>query len=123
MPSPLQSNNPEVRAALALGTQAVQEVQAQAQENQRKAVDAAIATEQARAAERLKLREQELLDRLAEIAEQEQIAAVAKAVKETEERCAREASEWVKTSLAQGHGVAASRQKAATSARVMAPAS
>ena len=97
----LPSSNPEVRAALALGTQAVQEVQAQAAEKERQAVEAALVAERERAAEAQKVREKEILERLSEIAEREQRAAVLEAIKETEERCAREASEWVKSQLPQ----------------------
>ena len=90
----------EVRAALALGTQAVQEVQAQAAERERQAVEEALTAERQRIAEAQKKREKEIVDRLSEIAEQEQQAAVAKVIQETEQRCAREASEWLKAHTA-----------------------
>ncbi|KAL1520633.1 hypothetical protein AB1Y20_022207 [Prymnesium parvum] len=93
--SQLNSTNPEVRAALALGTQAVQEVRAQAVENQRKAVAEALAAERASWAETQKAREAQIINRLSEVAEREQAAAIAQAIKETEERCAQEASSWM----------------------------
>ena len=99
-----------VKAALRLGTQAIQEVQIQAAEDQRQAVEAevrkghaqmqqmreekvkavafAVAAERAQIMEEQARREKEIVDRLVAVAEAEQAAATQTAIDQTEARCA-----------------------------------
>ncbi|KAL3922136.1 MAG: hypothetical protein SGPRY_004669 [Prymnesium sp.] len=100
--------NAEVRKALALGTQAVQEVRACAAQEMRRAVHAAVQQERASCAEKQRERERQIVERLNEVAEREKRISVEQAIKETEERLRHSTGGWMTWSLPRWYGASSS---------------
>lgn len=98
------STNAEVRKALALGTQAVQEVRACAAQEMRRAVQAAVQQERASCAEKQRERERQIVERLNE----EKRISVEQAIKETEERLRHSTGGWMTWSLPRWYGASSS---------------